>query len=346
MPAKRIQVSGDNGVTYFTLPGNQGDLKDETGQIEDTIFGQLFKSAEVGLINAQISSNAIYKGFAGYTCKIYKPGVSTVFTTEACTLVSGKTYQINDQTKRMWDRLGTPFNFFDNAINRNTEVLSVDYLHGRVTFKPTYTVIGPVTITGRFFPRVQLAAYRGFTLGMQLDAIDITDIPTTQVNGGHMLYNGEGLKTVSLELNGVYNATNAFRAALIARSEIILEVNPDGSNQSIARGFFKYGSRGQSGNIGALEEETLSARLFVPDSALMETPFSWNHLATTTLNQGIQQSIIAWQNGTAVKVRYLPDGLTGFQFDAIVTDLSLTGGMEKMNEFSVQYQCTGAATVI
>jgi len=346
--AKKIRTSTD-GITWYTLPGNQGDLKDETGSIEDTIFGQAFKSADTGLINTQISANAIYKGMAGYQADIYKPGVSTVFTTEAFTLVSGKTYQINDQTKRMWDRLallGTGLNVFDNAINQNANVLSVDYLHGRVTFKSTYTVVGPVTVTGKYFPRTQLASYRGFTLTQSLAAVDLTDMPTAQSNGGVMVFDGSGLKTVQMELQAVYNTTNAFRAALIARSELIIEINPDGASQSLARGFFKFGGRSQKGNLGALEEEDVTMRLYVPDQSLMEVPFSWNHLATTTLNTAIQQCLSAWQNSTILKVQYLPDGVTGFQFDTIVTDFTLTSGLEKMNEFSAQFQATGAVTLV
>lgn len=342
---KKIRLSADAGTTWYTLPGNSGELSDETGEIEDTVFGQAFKSSDSGLINWKITSNAFYKGFAGYKAVIKKPGVSTTFTTEAFTLVTGKTYQINDVTKRVWDRTGT-FNVFDNGVNQNANILSLDYLHGRVTFKTTYTVTGPVTVTGKYFPMTQVAAYRGFTLGMSTDAIDNTDIPTAQTNGGYMTFDPGGLKTVSLELNGVYSTTNAFRAALIARNELILEINPDGGGASIARGFFKYGSRGQKGDVGALEEETLTARLFVPDDALMETPFSWFFGSGTTINLGVRKAIEAWQGGTTLKCQYLPDGVAGFQGDVVLTDVSLTGGLEAMNEFSIQMQCTGDATII
>ena len=55
------------------------------------------------------------------------------------TLVTGKIFQINDLTKRLWDRFAgaTAFEFFDNAVGKNAVVLNVDYLFGKVEFVST-----------------------------------------------------------------------------------------------------------------------------------------------------------------------------------------------------------------
>src|SRR5262245_3406793 len=178
MPAKRVRVSDDGGTNYCTLPGNQGELTNEGNEINDTIFGQNFESNLIGLINWQVQANGLYKGFAGYVCDIYKySGVSTAFTTQPATLVSGKTYQLNNVTQRVWDRTAV-FTVFDTAVDRTNQLLSIDFLHGRITFLSSYTVTGAVTITGKYFPSAIIAKGRAFTLTQTMEPIDITDFET------------------------------------------------------------------------------------------------------------------------------------------------------------------------
>ena len=185
--AKRLQVSSDN-ATYYTLPGNTGQLSLDGNAVDDTVFGQLYKSEQTTLINAQITAPAFYKGLAGYNAKLYKPGTSTALTTEPMTLVSGKTYEITNAAKRVINRTFSPINVFDNAVNANAEVLNFDYLFGRVTFKASYTVIGPVTITGQYYPMVQLAKANSFSLTQSADAVDTTDFETAQGNSGYRTF--------------------------------------------------------------------------------------------------------------------------------------------------------------
>lgn len=343
--AKRIRISSDAGTTWFTLPGNSGEFQSDAGELDDTIFGQDYKSSEIGIINWSVKTNAFYKGFAGYQVDLKKSGTPTTFTTEACTLISGKTYQVNDTTKQVWDRL-TAVNVFDGGVNKDAFVESIDFIFGRVTFLPSYTVTGAVTVTGKYLPMTVLASYKDFTLGMSMDPKDTTDVPTAQSNGGYATYEA-GLKTVTLELSGVFNVTNAYRAALAARSELILEINPDGTSKSVARGYFKPIATGQSGDVGALEEETVSFRLQVPSSpSNIQYPFRWSHAVSTTLNTAVQKILTAWQDGTVINVQYLPDGSTGVTGQCVISDCTLTGGLESMNNFDVQLQGSGAITAV
>lgn len=78
--AKVVQVSDDNGSTWYTLPGNGGEFSKESSSIDDTVFGQDYKSSEVGLIGWTVSAQAFYKGFAGYSADIKKAGSNTAFT--------------------------------------------------------------------------------------------------------------------------------------------------------------------------------------------------------------------------------------------------------------------------
>lgn len=344
--AKRIRVSDDAGVTLYTLPGSQGEMSYEAGDIDDTIFGQSFKSMEVGLINWNISSNAYFKGFAGYVADLKKvSGASTLATAGPMTLVSGKTYQINDTGKRIIDRLTAPI-VLDNAIAvAAANIESIDYLYGRVTFVSSYTPTTPITMTYKWFATAVIAKGRSFTLTQTAEAVQTSVFETVQANGGHHTFQ-PGLKTVSLEISGVFDAANDFQDFIKNRAEVIIEINPDGSNQSICRGFFKAMTENQSGNVGDLEEETISFTLQVPPVDNMQYPFAWAH-TSTTLSTGVQKLLTAWQNDTELLVQYLPYGtlLTGGKSgQVIVTEVSLSGGMEAMNEFAVTLQGTGTTS--
>jgi len=345
---KRIQISSDD-ITYHTLPGNTGELRDEAGELTDTIFGQPFESSESGLITASISANALYKGFAGYIVKLMKGGTPVAMTAEPMSLVVGKTYTVTATTKQFIDP-ATTMNVFVAAVNQNAQVERVDYPLGEVTFKSTYTVSGAVTITGAYVPTTAIAGARTFNLTQTEAVIDNTDIVAAKANGGFRTYVAGGLKSVALEIGGIFSVANAFRAALIARAPIYIEINPDNSNLSICRGVFKYSGRAQSGDLGALEEENLTLRLYVPPEQASGLPwglpFGWNHSASSTLSQAVQKSLNSWQDSTVLYAKYLYDGLAGFKAPVLVTDISLSGGLESMNEFTANYQVNGAATVV
>jgi len=338
--AKRVRLSDDAGSNWYTLPGNSAEFAYEAGELDDTIFGQDFGSTFPGIKGWTINANAHYKGYAGYQVKILKSGSTTAMTTEAMSLVSGKTYQITATAKRVMDRAVTT-NVFDNGVNHNADVESIDWLFGRVTFASGYTVTGPVTITGSYFPMAVVGCANEYTLTQTANAIDDTCIDTAPSNSGHRTFD-YGLKTVSIELNGVYKAANGFRALLASQAELIIEINPDGASKAVARGWFRPVNTGQSGDVGDLETENITFNLSVPDQANVLEPFKWLIDPTATLNTAVQKAINAWTSNTLIDVQYLPDGTNGFTGEAVITDLTLTGGLEAMNTFAVNMQGSGA----
>jgi len=345
MGAKRIRVSSDGGTVWYTLPGNQGELRNEAGQIVDTVFGQIFESNQPGLIASDVMANGLFKGFAGYVATIKKiSGAAVAMTAEACTLVSGKTYQITNAAHRIVDRNTTTI-VLDNAIDHTADVLNIDYIFGRVTFKSTYTVVGPVTITGAYFTTAVMAKGRSFNLTQTQESIDTTVYETAQANGGYKTWD-YGLRTCNLEIQGVYDSTSAYIAALVARAETIIEISPDGGGLEIFRGYFKPQTQNQSGNVGELEEETVNWLVSVPDQALLKRPVGWLHAGATTLNLGVRASLDAWENSTTLKIQYLADGANGSQFDCIVSECTLQNALEAMNEFTLNYRLTSAATSV
>ena len=343
MTSKLIQVSLTD-ASYVTLPGSSGDFNYEGATSDDTVLGQSYKSTQPTIITWNASANAFYKGLAGYVATFNKSGTTTAFTTEAMTLVSGKTYKITNAVKNVWDHAAT-FTVFDNAVDHTADVLSIDHLFGQVTFAPAYTVTGPVTVTGSYLPMTSVGTARDFSLAMTADPIDTTDFATASANGGfstHVM----GLRTVGLDASGFYATANGFKTLLTGRSELVVSINPDGSNKSVARGFFRTTSTGQSGDAGGNENESVKFELSVPTGSNVVTPFKWLHDSTTTLNTSIQTVLTAWQTQALLYVKYLHDGTNGWKGQAVVTDCSLSNSVSGINEFKISLQGSGAPTAV
>ena len=261
--AKRVQVSAD-GVTYYTLPGNSGEFNDEGEQIDDTIFGHTFSSTQPGLISWSCNAQAFYKGFAGYVASVKSSGVSTLSNASAMSVVSGKTYKITDATKNVWDHTQAA-TIKDNGVTVDPSNYTIDWLFGRVTFVSSYSVTTPVTADIHYLPMTEVTKASSFTLTQTAATIDHTDYAIAHGNNGYRVYR-PGLRTISLELGGFYDSSDAVWEILENRTEAVIEINPDGSGLSLARGIFKLVTRNQSGDVGALEEQTRTFNLSVPEN--------------------------------------------------------------------------------
>lgn len=347
---KKFNISIDSGVTWLTFPGDTADMQLNGASINDTVFGASYASMQPGMINWTMSANGFYKGFAGYVAKINKGGTPTVMTGEACTLVSGKTYQITNSAHRWISYLDT-VTVKDNGVNQNANVQSIDYLFGTVTFKSTYTPTTPITIDGKYLPMTQVAQGQSFTLTQTSATVDKSTFNTAQANSGLKVFD-YGLKTVALDISGVYSVTSAYIAGLEARSNFYVEINPDGQGYgtgSVARGIFKPATEGQSGKVAELEVEATKFTLFVPDPGtftFFSVPFEWNHAGSSTLSTALQNALTSWQNGTLPQFQYLYDGTNGQTGSGVLTDLTLTGGLEVMNTFAVKVQGSDTLTAV
>ncbi len=347
--AKLVRVSDDAQTSWETLPGGTGEWNDDADQITDTIFGQTFESNEVGLITWTANANALYKGFAGYVAKLKLPGTPTAVTDESMTLVAGKTFRIDDATKEVWDR-SVAIIVLDNAVDHTADVESIDYLFGQVTFLTAYSVTEPITVDVTYLPMATIAKASSFTLTQTAAPIDESDFDTAQANGGYRVFQ-PGLRTISLDIGGFYDSTNDFFTVIKDRNELVIEINPDGSGLSMARGFFKMVTRAQSGDVGALEEESLTFALNVPEGGPpgitnIAFVFNWDHDALTTLSESIKICLQSFIDQTLIDVSYAPEGLgqLGYDGKVMVADVSLSSGLDAMNEFTANFQGSGAPT--
>lgn len=344
--AKRVRVSSDNQVTWYTLPGSSGEKRTNMAAVDDTVFGQNWQSQSPSIGDWSVTGSSFFKGIAGYTANIRSGGTPVQVTGGATTLVTGKTYQINNTAQRFMS-YANAIVVKVSAVDQTAQVLSIDYLNGTVTFKAAYSPGAAPTIDYYYVPLTTLGKARSFKLQQQAAEIDTTDYATAAANGGWRTYQ-QGLRNVSLELSNVWNSSNDFLTSLAARNLLYIDISPNNvegtTAETMFRGFFKYLGLDASGNVGALEEETLKMGLYVPDGSLVQQPFAWYFGSASVMNQAVQIAVNAWQNGTVIDVEYSPDGTVGVRGDCIVTEASLNNSFDGQNEFSFTFRGVGVQT--
>lgn len=341
--SKVISISPDDIAAYDTLPGSTGSMTRNGASVSDTIFGQSFQSTQPTLLDWGLQANSYYKGYAGYKATVKKTGTPTATTGEAFSLVSGKTYQIDDTTRQLWDRTAT-VTVYDNAVAvADADIESIDYLFGKVAFAAGYTVTGPITADVSYFTTSDIGGAMNFDLTQTAETKAKTDYANAKTNNGYRSFD-PGLRTVALSLSGFYDGTNGLMALLEGRSEVIVEIDPVGTGKSICRGFFKLTSDSLSGDVGATEEDSVEFTLTVPEN--VATPFAWEHAADTDIPAAIKTALDAWEAQTKPYMQYLPDGLTGWKGQGVITSASLSGDLEGINEFSVQLAGSGQPTTV
>ena len=332
---------------WNTLPGASGEMSREALEIDDSILGQEYQSQEVGLINWTVTGSAIYKGFAGYEATI--KSIGTIGATMDLT-------GTRDGETQWWDMgLGNTQVFTDTTIStdfnvtgsnvKDTDIDVIDYLTGRVRFAVGKVPTAVTLPQANVFTLATLGRGMTFTLNMSADPVENTTFAVAQSNAGFRTYQ-LGLKTVGLDISGIFGTTPDFVAKLVDRKRQVIEINPSGDSESAdpsgstSRGLFYLVNQGQSGDVGALEEETLTFSLSVPSSEYV--PFKWVHPEGTNLPVAAETCLSAFIDSTEVGVRYLHSGGNGWVGNAIVTEASLEGGLDVMNEFRITLQGTGA----
>lgn len=338
--AKLVRLSSDN-ITFHSLPTNSGALSVNGEVVNDSIHGTTFDSQFTSLLNWELSADGIYKGVAGYQTCILRQGTSTATTGEALALVSGQTYRVSDAAKEIIDA-GQTLTVFDGVTDVTAQVESIDYLFGTITFVGTYTVLGAVTADYNYLPVAAVGRFNSFTLSQSVNSVDDSDFQTLKANNGYRL-NTQGLRTVTLEASGIFNAADDFQQDLQDRNVVILEIQADGNGYSKARGYFQIGNVEQSGNVGDNEVESVTFNLNVPSSDY--SPFSWDHNPSSTLSQALIVALNAFNDETNVFVEYLPNGIGGAggkTGQGIITDISLESSIDDMPRFTVTVSGDGA----
>lgn len=163
---------------------------------------------------------------AGYNAKLYRSGTSTAMTAEATTLVTGKTYRITNAAKRMLDPAVAVVVDDGGSPVSASDILSIDYLHGLVTFDPSYTVSGAVTFDANYLPLTQIADVYNASFSTSVMMLDDTVYEDAQVS------RKAGLKDISGSFSCYDEGATALSSLLAAGTVLYLTWQQTGSGST------------------------------------------------------------------------------------------------------------------
>jgi hypothetical protein len=224
-------VNANVGQSNFLMnnEGNRCDVKafysDGTGftvqgivegyDIDINVDGLVTFSAAINANAAPVQTNSalvtptdtpLAAAIAGYSGVMKIVGATTAFAGEACTLVSGKTYQITNAAHRVIDPTVAVV-VQDNGVTVVTaNIASIDYLFGKVTFASTYTVVGAITfLSGSWLALLSIAESTSFKLSFKNKLIPKTS------------WDSAGVKQY---LKGIKELTGTFRTLTPVTTDI------------------------------------------------------------------------------------------------------------------------------
>jgi len=160
---------------------------------------------------------------AGYSAKLYRSGTSTSMTAEATTLVTGKTYRITNAAKRMLDPAVAVVVDDGGSPVSASDILLIDYLHGLVTFDPSYTVSGAITFDANYLPLSQIADVYNASFSTSVMMLDDTVYEDTTVS------RKAGLKDLSGSFSAYDEAATAISSLMAAGTVLYLTWMQTGS---------------------------------------------------------------------------------------------------------------------
>lgn len=214
---------------------------------------------------------------AGHLARIYISGTSTSFTGEAFTGSGAGPYTISDFDKNAWDYDTVP-TFYDNAVAINAaDILSIDYLFGKVTFTGSKT--GPITADGDYFPLYSIANAHDTSMDFSRDIQEDTEFGDTAKSKCPTLVD----LSVSFSLYGVLDVDldttgdeRKLHDVLINGTEILYSFAPKGAETEVYRAWLQIESESVSATVDGLVEGTVDAVLAARfDSANRDASFGW-----------------------------------------------------------------------
>lgn len=338
--AKIVRVANLAMDEWFTLPGNTADFNETKDSGDDTVFGASFTSTQPTLTTWGVTGNALYRGFAGYRSQIRRMGTPTSFSSESMEQEDGQTYIITNQTRAPWN-WEEDIDVEDNGAPVDAEdIVAIDPLFGRITFADSYTVTGPVTVSGEYFPLESFGNANAFDLTQTADTTMTTSFEIAQANGGYATMRPT-LRNSDASLTAFYRDDNDFTEPLREEEQFIVEFDIAGNGDSLCRGIYRVQSESQTGDVGGDEESTVELVLSVPEGIV---PFSWLFDEDSTIPGGLKLIIESWLARENIMVEYLPEGLNnpGKRGEVVITDVSISSDVEGLVEASVSLEGNGA----
>jgi len=193
---------------------------------------------------------------AAYGTIIYSVGDPVIFNGEDTTDIGSNQFQINDVSRRLFNP-DTEVSAYDDGVE--IEISNIDYFNGIVTLSSAPTDPALVTIDGAFVTKVMIGGSKDYNFEIGGDILDNTSFQTAQTNGGWRT-RCYGLHDVTVSISRYDDLTGKFRKHKSARERVYIEILPGGGISAL-KGWFVIEASSFSGDIGSLEEESLSFNL-------------------------------------------------------------------------------------
>lgn len=183
-------------------------------------------------------------------------GSATAFTTEACSLVSGTTYQIDDAAKRQWDPTTTPTVYDDGSPETPSEI---QYPIGCVVLAEAPS--GAVTVTGKHYATTQIGLVQNWALDLEQDTLESTALGDTARS-----FVGLGLLGWSATFEALTEATGTLGAKALANAtagtgyRLVWKFYEDEPNDLVWIGYATFTSWQALSDVMALIRETCSVQ--------------------------------------------------------------------------------------
>jgi hypothetical protein len=185
---------------------------------------------------------------AGRLVTIKVSGDAVAFTTEATSTEDNIKYQIDDTSKRVWDRDTTP-TIYDDGVE-TSEDYTVNKLEGTITFESA-DEIRVITVSGKYLPMSTASYAHEYSYARGVDLIDVSKFGDTYKSRIADLKYASG--TISQwDVTDTY-----FEDALTAGDPVVLEFRDESTSDPI-RCWALLESREMAAALGNAQDEIVS----------------------------------------------------------------------------------------
>lgn len=200
-------------------------------------------------------------GVAGYTASVKIAGTPTNASGEQLsTLGSSVEFQVNDSAKRLLD-FGTSLTFQENSCSTSpdtissTNISSINRLFGIVTFNNQPSSAVEIK-TGKYLPVANVAGANSVSVTLNKSLLDDTDF-----NSSGYVSRVPGLGDASVTLSRWDAVSTEFYDSIANGNDLIMEIRPSSSTNSVIRGIFVAESESRSADPASLVGTDITLQL-------------------------------------------------------------------------------------
>jgi len=190
---------------------------------------------------------------SGKSAKIKKSGVATSVTDEAMSNTAGNTFQIDNLARQVFDKTSEPTFYEDSVEIATSDISSINYLYGKVTFSTAKS--GDITADITYMPMSNVAMAKSFTMNKTQQIFEASTFDYDH----NYITKKCGLKDVVITISRFDDNTRVYSGVLEAGTPVVLELAPD-TNKSY-RGWFLLDTEGIEVDLNALNEGSLNFTL-------------------------------------------------------------------------------------